>query len=377
MEIVNEITNKSSPLPVIWTPDVEAAVSKARSTVGLEAAAGERRLKLMSVSDVVKPGPPTPYLVKRYFGYESLCYLSSPPGAGKSAVCLGLAASVASGLQWAGQRTMQGAVAYFAGEGYSGIRYRLALWLQEHPSVDDPAGMKMYISERGGNIDTPEGLNEIHAAIQETRTVPRMIVIDTQSRWQTGDESSTQDAAAFVRALDELKTTYHACVLVVHHCGKATNGLRGSSVYRAAADTEYEIKSKEIEGHKYLQMSCTKIKDGETPMPLWFALEGRRLEGWYDCDNDPITSVIAEHCDPPEEGARPGRPCRKTETETLLRVVDENAESSRNEVEGAIAQVFSVSPSTAKRRINDLIATGQIEPKPQPCGKTLLEVVRA
>jgi hypothetical protein len=68
----------------------------------------------------------------------------------------------------------------------------------------------------------------------------RLIVIDTLSRWHTGDENARADAARVMRRLEQITAETDAAVLFLHHTSKAAvldgNGAtqqaaRGSSVW--------------------------------------------------------------------------------------------------------------------------------------------------
>jgi hypothetical protein len=68
----------------------------------------------------------------------------------------------------------------------------------------------------------------------------RLIVLDTLSRWHTGDENSRADAARVMRRLEQIAASTGAAVLFLHHSSKAAvldgNGAtqqaaRGSSVW--------------------------------------------------------------------------------------------------------------------------------------------------
>jgi hypothetical protein len=68
----------------------------------------------------------------------------------------------------------------------------------------------------------------------------RLIVLDTLSRWHTGDENARADAARVMRRLEQVAATTGAAVLFIHHTSKAATladlgatqqAARGSSVW--------------------------------------------------------------------------------------------------------------------------------------------------
>jgi len=62
----------------------------------------------------------------------------------------------------------------------------------------------------------------------------RLIVLDTISRWHTGDENARADAARVMRRLEQIATTTGAAVLFLHHTSKAA-ALEGNGIMQQAA----------------------------------------------------------------------------------------------------------------------------------------------
>lgn len=69
-----------------------------------------------------------------------------------------------------------------------------------------------------------------------------IVFFDTLQRNMVGDESSTADASAVVRGVDEVRRVRECAAVLVHHTGKTGDMERGSSVYRASADAVIKIK---------------------------------------------------------------------------------------------------------------------------------------
>ena len=73
--------------------------------------------------------------------------------------------------------------------------------------------------------------------------------------------------SAFVNAVDELKRRFGCHVMVIHHSGAPTRDrARGSSVLRAAVDTEIRIDRSGYS--EKLTMVMTKQKDAEMMAPI-------------------------------------------------------------------------------------------------------------
>ena len=100
----------------------------------------------------------------------------------------------------------------------------------------------------------------------------------------------------FALWLCTIKQKTGATVLVVHHSGKDEGkGARGSSAFRAALDTEFNVK-REGDG-KALILTCTKMKDAEEPERKAYDL--RTAELYTDDDGELVCSLVVR--DEPRE----------------------------------------------------------------------------
>lgn len=87
-------------------------------------------------------------------------------------------------------------------------------------------------------------LAEVEASIEEHRAFnPDIVVIDTLSEAMTGqDENAANVASLVMEAAGIIRKAFNATVILVHHMGKdEKRGARGSSVFRAGADAEWQI----------------------------------------------------------------------------------------------------------------------------------------
>jgi hypothetical protein len=83
---------------------------------------------LVHISDLLSDIRPTDWLIHGFFESDSMSLLFGDPAAGKSFVAIDLAACIATGKDWHGHKTKQGAVIYIAGEGMNGISKRFKAW---------------------------------------------------------------------------------------------------------------------------------------------------------------------------------------------------------------------------------------------------------
>jgi hypothetical protein len=230
---------------------------------------------------------PPKWLIKGMLEDNSLGVVFGPSGAGKSFFVLDMAACIASGQEFHGRPTkVQGAVVYVAGEGHAGLSRRIKAWelynkatLQEAP---------LYVSTKAAALCDPEFMAHVKKSVEVVGQKQRvaLIIIDTWARNMAGDENSTVDTTAAIRAVDELRALYQCTALIVHHSGQAESERgRGSSALRAALDIEYKVEI----NNDIMIVKNTKTKDGEAPEPMTLAFESVDL-GIFDEDSEPVFS---------------------------------------------------------------------------------------
>jgi 5S rRNA maturation endonuclease (ribonuclease M5) len=235
------------------------------------------------------------WIIKGILEDKSLGLLFGSSGSGKSYIAIDLAACIASGKPFCNHVIKkQGPVIYIAGEGFSGISRRLRAWELKHgiSLKDSPIG----VSHKACALGDPDLMVHVEREIQKIKERfggIACIIIDTWARNMVGDENSTQDTSAAIRAVDELRMKNDCTALIIHHSGQAeSDRARGSSALRAALDVEYKVSiSDEI-----VTLTNTKMKDGEPPDPLMFCFDHIDL-GVEDEDGEIIFSAALEPLD--------------------------------------------------------------------------------
>lgn len=173
----------------------------------------------------------------------SLIYLGGSWSAGKTAMAIELACSIASGRgKMLGKRCVTGTVIYFCVEDATTVYRRARAWHMHH----NPPGW------RGQNLlfystldlrdeeDTETALAKVREDIATLGIdQPVLMIIDTQAAATPGmEENSAADAGEVLNRINRVRDFMQCAVALVHHHGKdAEKGLRGSSVMSAAADT--------------------------------------------------------------------------------------------------------------------------------------------
>ena len=198
---------------------------------------------------------------------------------GKTFVALDLAYHVATGKDWNGLHTTQGAVLYIAAEGGAGVFKRLAALERTHGPADTPLAIIPcpvdLLHGSGPDSDTRHLVDLVKQYEAETHHSVKMLVIDTLSRALAGgDENSSVDMGAFIKHIDNVRTAIGAHICIVHHSGKdAARGARGWSGIQAALDTEIEIrdnilsvtKQRDLEKNEQRRFDLRSIDLGTTP----------------------------------------------------------------------------------------------------------------
>jgi hypothetical protein len=210
---------------------------------------------------------------------ETLGLIFGDPGCGKSFLAVDLALSVATGNDFHGNTTKQGAVFFIAGEGHNGLARRFAAW-SEARGVS-LAGVPLFKSERAAQFldgASAKAVTDAVTSLAAQHGSPAMIIIDTLARnFGPGDENNTKEMSEFIVAIDDMKATFPGCcVLIVHHSGHADKQrARGAMALKGALDFEFRV---EKDGTS-LKLVNTKMKDAEAPQDVFFSFRQVDLKG--------------------------------------------------------------------------------------------------
>jgi phage/plasmid primase-like uncharacterized protein len=252
---------------------------------------------LIPADDFCAQPAPISWLVKRWIQDKALIMVHGPSGGGKTFVvldwCLRMSGNV---LDWSGLKVRPGTVVYLAGEGHHGLRGRVAAW-----KVHNSAGpLSMWLSRDGCDLNTPAGYMRVVDNIRALPKRPSLIVVDTLHRFLLGDENSAQDAKTMLDACGALMAEFSCSVLLVHHTGvsdEAQHRARGSSAWRGALDIEISIVPGKDGGP--IQIVQRKSKDAELAEPVFAELTSVTIPGWFDEDEQAVTSAIVSLVEAP------------------------------------------------------------------------------
>ena len=252
---------------------------------------------LSASEDLEQQPAPVPWLIRNWIPAGAFVLLHGPSGCGKTFVVLDWCLRMASGMQdWHGHAVKPGAVVYLAGEGHHGMKGRIAAW-RHHHQVKGP--FALWVSKSACDLDAPQGYAMAAREIRKIGTAPQLIVVDTLHRFLAGDENRPQDAKSMIDSCAMLTQEFNCAVILVHHTGLAEgaqNRARGSSAWKAAADVEINISAAK-DGP--IQIAQLKAKDSELAKPVFVELQQVIIPGWFDEDNEPVTSAVLEPAEPP------------------------------------------------------------------------------
>lgn len=247
---------------------------------------------------------PLRWLVKGWLQENALIMVHGPSGGGKTFTVLDWCLSMAGKKeQWCDHKVKPGNVVYLAGEGHHGLRGRIAAWKQ-HNKV---GALSMWLSKSGCDLNTADGYQKVVQNIEHIEQKPDLIVVDTLHRFLQGDENSAQDAKTMLDACGTLMHHFGCSVLLVHHTGvsdEAQHRARGSSAWRGALDIEISVKPGKDDSP--MELIQRKSKDSEPAAPIYGDLVSVPIKGWFDEDDEPVTSAVFEQVDEPKKADKKG-----------------------------------------------------------------------
>lgn len=246
-----------------------------------------RTLPILSVSDLAGLTPPS-WLISDFMTENGLSVLYGASGSFKSFVALDMALCIATGQEWRGRKTLKAPVIYVIGEGVGGWPARVFTWMQER---SEGAVAEFYTVPQAVPITEADDLSALVETITGVCERPGLIVLDTLARnFGSGDENSTQDMSRFITSIDKLRDATGAHVCLVHHTGKdSEKGARGSSVLRAALDTELHC-NRISNDQKFVRLITTKQKDADQAEEM--LLEMVSCEAAHPTSGEVLTSLI-------------------------------------------------------------------------------------
>jgi hypothetical protein len=228
------------------------------------------------------------WAVKGIVPEQGVGFIYGASQAFKSFVTLDYALHRAYGMKWLGRKTKQAVPVYLAAEGGAGFMRRIQAWHRARGMDWQRCSMRVVIVP----LTLRTQSKHLREAIQAAGVEPGDVIVDTMSQTFTGNENSNDEVADWLRVLGtELRDALSCTVIVVHHTGKAGEGLRGASAMFNNTDFVLGVQR---DGKELLAtVEFEKVKDAERPDPQTFEMSVQQLG--KDEDGDPITSLAARH----------------------------------------------------------------------------------
>lgn len=250
----------------------------------------EPRYKLLTC-DQLRDLPPLAWCVRGVLPARGLAAIAGPSASGKSFLAFDLAAAIAGGWRWFGQRVIVAPVVYAALEGEAGYKLRAQAWETQHgQALSD--GLRLMLD--------PFKLTEAQDVEDLANVVPdgAVVIVDTLNRATPDtDENSSRDMGKVLEGAKRLQALTGGLVVLVHHTGKdESKGLRGHSSLFAALDAVVTVSR---DGDRR-EWKLGKSKDGADGEAHTFKLQVAVMG--YDEYGDSLTScVVVPTNEPPKE----------------------------------------------------------------------------
>lgn len=223
--------------------------------------------------DEQEQGKDPTWLIPDLVPDEATVMIYGPTQSYKSFVAVEIALSVAAGIpSFAGAPARSGCVFYAALEGRTNLKksrrraWKLARGVDKVPNFYTMPAPLLILPEE------VEAFVEAVTARLDGRPCAG-IVLDTLAKVMSGmNENDAKDAGQFIRFADHLKETFRCPVYFIHHTGRDASHDRGSTAFRAGADTVIKV-----DADRHTRMMTVKVekhKDAEEREEPWY-LEGK------------------------------------------------------------------------------------------------------
>jgi len=194
-------------------------------------------------------------LVNGVLDMDTTSWLIGRAGSYKSFVALDLLGHVALGKPWHGHQVRQGRGVYIVAEGVRGTKLRVAAFERTYGALGD----QVVFLPRPVQVRDAGAWKSLVEAVASFE--PVLVVIDTQSRVTLGlKENDNSEMMYYVHGVDAIRTATSACVLTLHHQGRAGLDARGASSIDGAQDTELRIE-RDMDRHVLIHLD--KMKDAD------------------------------------------------------------------------------------------------------------------
>jgi hypothetical protein len=207
----------------------------------------------------------------------------------KSFVAIDLGLHVALGWDWAGRRTVQGAVVYIAAENSAGTRKRKVGFEMAHADRLPPR-VPFSLIEAAPNLGTEKNDREaLIASVEAMGVAPALIIVDTLAQSLGGADENNVGMMTFLGNVTALANHFKCCVVPVHHVPLADDKrMRGHTSLQAGVDALWRVER--TNGELATTLWLDKLKDEEDGVTLIAHLV--RIVIGHDEDNVEISTLV-------------------------------------------------------------------------------------
>lgn len=338
-----------------WTPEAagfevieeqpEGAPTPKPPESGGEQPSGEPEtpIDMLHPADV-QPGDvlKTEYLVKRVLERSSNAVLFGKWNVGKTFVVLDMAASIACGLPWFGNRVKQGRVLYLGYEGIRAMKKRMIALRGKYPQLKDRT-VPFRWAPLHNPLTSDVGYMELKKAIARFKTLhggpPDLIIIDPLMNALGGDDADATLMGQLNLRVAALMRVEKCTVMRVHHTGHGSEErARGHSSLPAGVDTEIRVDRDHI--------SLTKQRDDTLKQ---FDFDLKEVTVGTDQDGESVTTMIVEQLEDNPSSGKLTRTLRELLTALVTRHGD-GATVTATDVSDCCPEAM---PADQKRKLRD------------------------
>lgn len=313
---------------------------------------------LIPFDDAARLPATPPDLIKGLLPSVGMGLLWGPSKTGKTFLALDIAFHVTLGHDYRGRRVQKGPVVYCAFEGESGFRKRMMAIRTERMPPGIVPQVPFYLQPKTMDFAKrwPDLVRSVKSGLGGVR--PKMVILDTLNRSLVGSESSDEDMAGYIQAVDGLRQALNCFVMIVHHCGNDNSRPRGHSSLTAAVDVQLAI---EMSRDGLITIRRELARDDAAGLELASRL--RPVIVGADEDGDPITSCVVE---PADLEAKPrGRPKMTPNDKLILRALKDALAAAGSEVAlpGIPAGTVSVPVQVWRTKAYDILSAEKLSAK--------------
>lgn len=250
----------------------------------------DKSIVLRHISDVVAEQREPQWLIADVVEANVIAVLAGARGTFKSFIA----------IDWAMRVAIDGhQCVILSGEG-QGLDRRVAAWVSLHRENIDLSTVPMVAHELPINLNRAIDLETLRLACSQLAAKPKLIVIDTFSKFSAGiDENSNGEVAAFLSGLCSLRDDFGCTVLMVAHSGHADSKRpRGANALMSNPDCEYIVERADM------TVTVTRERFKDTPALAPLAYEAKVVDlGRVDSRGRPVTSLALAETAPIESKA--------------------------------------------------------------------------